>query len=216
MSNSKYLDMLDYQDLHNNIAYRATSATLPGGMDLDKIAQGVRLILEGIGEDLQRPGIEETPERVARMYAEICGGLYQDPKEHIKIVPAETHEEVILVKDISIFSLCEHHLVPFFGTAHIAYIPDQGRIIGLSKLARVAETFARRPQLQERLTTQIADALFEGLQAKAVITMIECQHMCMAMRGVRKPGATTITSATRGLFNTDKQLRSEVLSLINR
>ncbi|KAF0239952.1 MAG: GTP cyclohydrolase I, partial [bacterium] len=131
-------------------------------INLDKIAQGVRLILEGIGEDITRPGIKETPSRVAKMYAEVCGGLHHNPKEYIKVVPAETHDEMIIVRDITIFSLCEHHLVPFFGQAHIAYIPDHGRIVGLSKLARIADNFARRPQIQERLTTQIAELLYDG------------------------------------------------------
>ncbi|MBI4852966.1 MAG: GTP cyclohydrolase I FolE [Acidobacteria bacterium] len=185
-------------------------------IDLDKIAQGVRLILEGIGEDTTRPGIEETPLRVAKMYAEICGGLHHNPKEYIKVVPAETHDEMIIVRDITIFSLCEHHLVPFFGQAHIAYIPDHGRIVGLSKLARIADNFSRRPQIQERLTTQIAELLYDGLKARGVMVVVECEHMCMAMRGIRKPGSKTITSAVRGIFRTDQRTRAEAMSLINR
>lgn len=186
------------------------------GFDLEKIEAGVRMILEGLGEDTSRPGIEDTPGRVARMYAEICAGLQTDPQQYLKIVPAETHEEMIIVRDISIFSLCEHHLVPFFGVAHIAYIPNEGRIVGLSKLARVADMFARRPQIQERLTTQIADLIFEGLQARAVMVVVECEHFCMAMRGIRKPGAKTITSAVRGVFRDDQKLRAEALALINK
>ncbi|MBL8149703.1 MAG: GTP cyclohydrolase I FolE [Blastocatellia bacterium] len=181
---------------------------------MNKIEQGVRLILEGLGEDVNRPGIAATPGRVARMYAEICGGLLTDPKQYIKLVPAETHDEMVIVKDISIFSLCEHHLVPFFGQAHIAYIPTEGKIIGLSKLARVADTLAKRPQLQERLTSQIADLLYEGLEARGVMVVVECQHFCMAMRGIRKPGAKTLTSAVRGLFRDDQKTRSEAMSLI--
>jgi GTP cyclohydrolase I len=186
------------------------------GIDLDKIAHGVKLILEGIGEDVTRPGIEETPMRVAKMYAEICGGLHHNPKEFIKVVPAETHDEMIIVRDITIFSLCEHHLVPFFGHAHIAYIPDHGRIVGLSKLARIADNFARRPQIQERLTTQIAELLYEGIKARGVMVVVECEHLCMAMRGIRKPGAKTITSAVRGIFRTDQRTRAEAMALINR
>lgn len=185
-------------------------------IDLAKIAQGVKLILEGIGEDITRPGIEETPMRVAKMYAEICGGLHHDPKEYIKVVPAETHDEMIIVRDITIFSLCEHHLVPFFGQAHIAYIPDHGRIVGLSKLARIADNFSRRPQIQERLTTQIAELLYEGLKARGVMVVVECEHMCMAMRGIRKPGSKTITSAVRGVFRTDQRTRAEAMALINK
>lgn len=185
-------------------------------IDLEKIAHGVKLILEGIGEDISRPGIEETPMRVAKMYAEICGGLHHDPKEFIKVVPAETHDEMIIVRDITIFSLCEHHLVPFFGHAHIAYIPDHGRIVGLSKLARIADNFARRPQIQERLTTQIAELIYDGLKARGVMVVVECEHLCMAMRGIRKPGAKTITSAIRGIFRTDQRTRAEAMALINR
>jgi GTP cyclohydrolase IA len=184
--------------------------------DLEKIEQGVRLILEGIGEDINRPGIAATPRRVAQMYAEICGGLKQDPQQYIKLVPAETHDEMVIVKDIAIFSLCEHHLAPFFGQAHIAYIPTQGRIVGLSKLARIADTLARRPQLQERLTTQIAELLYDGMKARGVMVVIECEHFCMAMRGIRKPGAKTITSAVRGLFRRDQRTRAEAMALINK
>jgi GTP cyclohydrolase IA len=184
--------------------------------DLEKIEAGVRLILEGLGEETTRPGIAATPGRVARMYAEICSGLKHDPEQYIKLVPAETHDEMVIVRDISIFSLCEHHLVPFFGQAHIAYIPNQGRIIGLSKLARIADTLARRPQLQERLTTQIAELLYDGMKARGVMVVIECEHFCMAMRGIRKPGAKTITSAVRGIFRRDPRTRAEAMALINK
>lgn len=197
------------------IAEEESTSSIPTKFDLEKIEAGVKMILEGLGEDISRPGIEATPARVAKMYAEICAGLHTDPQQYIKIVPAETHEEIIIVRDIAIFSLCEHHLVPFFGVAHIAYIPNEGRIVGLSKLARVADMFARRPQIQERLTTQIADLIFEGLQARAVMVIVECEHLCMAMRGIRKPGAKTITSAVRGAFRDDQKLRAEALALIH-
>ncbi len=184
-------------------------------MDLEKIAAGVRLILEGIGEDLTRPGIVETPRRVAEMYEEICGGLYEEPAEEIKVIPAETHDEIVMVKDIPFASICEHHLVPFTGVAHIAYIPKDGRIVGLSKLARIADIFSRRPQVQERLTTQIAELLYQGeLKPKGVMVVIEAVHMCMTMRGVRKPGATTITSAVRGVFRKDERTRIEAMSFL--
>ncbi|MEW6729800.1 MAG: GTP cyclohydrolase I FolE [Acidobacteriota bacterium] len=186
------------------------------GFDLAKIEAGVRLILEGLGEDTNRPGIVATPGRVARMYAEICAGLQRDPQQYIKLVPAETHDEMVIVKDITIFSLCEHHLIPFYGQAHIAYIPNQGQIIGLSKLARIADSLAKRPQLQERLTTQIAELLYDGLKAKGVMVVIECEHLCMAMRGIRKPGAKTLTSAVRGIFQRDQRTRAEAMALINK
>ncbi len=184
-------------------------------MDLEKIAAGVRLILEGIGEDLARPGIVETPRRVAEMYEEICGGLHEDPAEEIKVIPAETHDEIVMIKDIPIASICEHHLLPFTGVAHIAYIPKDGRIVGLSKLARIAETFARRPQVQERLTTQIAELLYHGdLRPKGVMVVVEAAHMCMTMRGVKKPGATFITSAVRGVFRKDERTRIEAMGFL--
>jgi GTP cyclohydrolase I len=184
-------------------------------MDLDKIAAGVRLILEGIGEDTNRPGIVDTPRRVAEMYEEICGGLHENAGEEIKVIPAETHDEIVMVRDITIASICEHHLVPFTGFAHIAYIPKDGRIVGLSKLARITEIFARRPQVQERLTTQIAELLYKGdLKPKGVMVVIEAVHMCMTMRGVRKPGATTITSAVRGVFRKDERTRIEAMSFL--
>lgn len=184
-------------------------------MDLEKIEAGVRLILEGIGEDLARAGIAETPRRVAEMYEEICGGLYEDPTSEIKVIPAEAHDEIVMVKDIAIASICEHHLVPFTGVAHIAYIPKEGRIVGLSKLARIADIYSRRPQVQERLTTQIAELLFNGeLQPKGVMVVIEAVHMCMTMRGVKKAGATTITSAVRGVFRKDERTRIEAMSFL--
>ncbi len=184
-------------------------------IDLDKIAEGVRLILEGIGEDLARPGIAETPRRVAEMYAEVCGGMHEDPTSELKVITSETHDEIVMVKDIPLFSLCEHHLAPFVGSAHIAYIPKDGRIVGLSKLARIADIFARRLQVQERLTTQIAELLYHGeLRPKGVMVVIEAVHLCMVMRGVKKPGATTITSAVRGVFRSDERTRIEAMSLL--
>ena len=184
-------------------------------MDLDKIAAGVRLLLEGIGEDLTRSGLQETPQRVAEMYAEICGGLHEDPQAEMKVIPAETAEELVMVRDIAFASICEHHLVPFTGVAHIAYIPAAGRVIGLSKLARISEIYARRPQVQERLTTQLADWLFDGaLKPKGVMVVMEASHLCMVMRGIKKHGATTITSAVRGVFHDDAATRNEALMLL--
>lgn len=183
--------------------------------DLKKIADGVRLILEGIGEDPQRPGIAETPQRVAEMYQEICGGLYEDANAELKVLPSEAHEEIVMVKDITLASICEHHLIPFTGVAHVAYIPQDGRIVGLSKLARIVDIFARRPQVQERLTTQIADLLFDGpLQPNGVLVVIEAVHLCMTMRGIKKPGATTVTSALRGVFRTNETLRVEAMTFL--
>lgn len=184
-------------------------------MNLDKIAQGVRMILEGIGEDVDRPGIVETPRRVAEMYEEICGGIYEDPAAEIKVIPAETHDEIVMVRDIAIASICEHHLIPFTGRAHIAYIPKDGRIVGLSKLARIADIYSRRPQVQERLTTQIAELLYHGdLQPKGVMVVIEAVHLCMVMRGIKKHGSTTITSAVRGVFRRDERTRIEAMSFL--
>jgi GTP cyclohydrolase I len=183
-------------------------------VDLDLIARGVRLILQGIGEDLERSGLRETPQRVAEMYAELTAGMRQDPREHIVPLPGDKHDEMVLVKDISIASLCEHHLAPFVGKCHIAYIPKEGRIVGLSKLARLAETFSRRLQLQERLTTDIANTLYEGLKPVGVMVVIEAEHTCMTLRGVRKAGAKTITSAVLGGFRKDPRTRAEAMALI--
>lgn len=184
-------------------------------VDLEKIAAGVRLILEGIGEDPSRQGIRETPERVAEMYLEVCGGMHEDPMTQLKVIPAETEDEIVMIKDIPLFSLCEHHLLPFSGVAHIAYVPRDGRVLGLSKLARIADIYARRLQVQERLTTQIAELLFHGdLRPKGVMVVIEALHLCMIMRGIKKPGATTITSAVRGVFRSDERTRIEAMSFI--
>lgn len=184
-------------------------------MDHDKIEQGVRLILEGIGEDVEREGLLDTPRRVANMYEEICAGLEQDPAEHFKVTFNEGHQDMVLVRDIPLYSLCEHHLAPFFGVAHIAYIPGpSGRICGLSKLARVVDVFGHRPQVQERLTSQVADAIVENLAPLGVIVVIEAEHLCMSMRGVRKPGTCTVTSAVRGSFQADSRTRAEAMALI--
>jgi GTP cyclohydrolase I len=184
------------------------------GFDLSKVEAGVRLILEGIGEDADRPGIEGTPRRVALMYEEICAGLHSDPREFLHVIPAETHDEMVIVKDIPLYSICEHHLLPFFGVAHIAYIPRDGRIVGLSKLARVADLMARKPQIQERLATEIADLLDEMLRPTGVMVVIEAEHMCIEMRGIKKPGAKAVTSALRGGFLKDQRTRAEAMSLI--
>jgi GTP cyclohydrolase I len=183
-------------------------------VDLELIAQGVRLILEGLGEDPKRAGLQETPRRVAEMYAELTSGMREDPKEHVVPLPGDKHDEMVIVKDISIASMCEHHLAPFVGKCHIAYIPREGRILGISKLARLAETFSRRLQLQERLTTDIANTLFEGLKPIGVMVVIEAAHTCMTLRGVRKADAKTITSAVLGGFRTDPRTRAEAMALI--
>jgi GTP cyclohydrolase I len=183
-------------------------------IDLKKIAQGVRLILEGIGEDADREGLQKTPERVADFYAELTAGMWENAREQIVPLPGDSHDEMVIVKDISIASMCEHHLAPFTGKCHIAYIPKNGRIIGLSKMARVAETFARRLQVQERLTQQIAQTLFEALDPLGVMVVIEAEHTCMTLRGVKKPGAKTITSAVLGGFRKDPRTRAEAMSLI--
>jgi GTP cyclohydrolase I len=183
-------------------------------VDLDLIAQGVRLILEGVGEDPARPGLQDTPRRVAEMYAELTSGMREDPTQHVIPLPGDKHDEMVIVKDISIASLCEHHLAPFVGRCHIAYIPKGGRILGISKLARLAETFSRRLQLQERLTTDIANTLFEGLKPLGVMVVIEAEHTCMTLRGVRKADAKTVTSAVLGGFRSDPRTRAEAMSLI--
>ncbi|MCC6329250.1 MAG: GTP cyclohydrolase I FolE [Acidobacteria bacterium] len=183
-------------------------------VDLKKIADGVRLMLEGMGEDPDRDGLRRTPERVADFYAELTEGMWQDPKEHIVPLPGDSHDEMVLVKDISIASVCEHHLAPFVGKCHIAYIPKGGRIVGLSKLARIAEIFARRLQVQERMTQQIAKTLFDQLKPVGVMVVIEAEHTCMTLRGVKKPGAVTITSAVLGGFRSDPRTRAEAMSLI--
>lgn len=188
--------------------------TAAGGVDLDKIERGVRLILEGVGEDAERPGLQRTPSRVAEMYAELTAGMREDATAHVHPLPGDRHDEMVIVKEITFASLCEHHLAPFVGKCHIAYIPKEGRIVGLSKLARLVESFARRLQVQERLTSEIADTLFEGLKPVGVMVVMEAEHTCMTIRGVKKPGAVTITSAIRGGFRKDSRTRAEAMALI--
>jgi GTP cyclohydrolase IA len=183
-------------------------------VDLNRIASGVRQILEGIGEDPNREGLLDTPKRVAEMYAELTAGMREDAAAHIVPLTGNKHDEMVIVKDIAIASLCEHHLAPFVGKCHIAYIPKNGRILGVSKLARLAETFARRLQLQERLTSEIANTLFEKLQPLGVMVVIEAEHTCMTLRGVKKSGAMTVTSAVLGGFRKDPRTRAEAMALI--
>src|ERR1043166_688893 len=184
-------------------------------VDKGRIEKAVREILEAIGEEPERHGLVRTPSRVAEMYAEVCAGLSQDPASHLVVTFEADHDEMVLVRDIALYSICEHHLVPFHGRAHVAYIPgDDGRITGLSKLARLVDGFAKRPQVQERLTTQIADALVEALAPRGAFVMIEAEHLCMSMRGVRKPGTLTVTSAVRGLFKESAATRAEVMALL--
>ncbi|WP_458174597.1 GTP cyclohydrolase I FolE [Modestobacter lacusdianchii] len=186
-----------------------------GRVDTARIEAAVREVLLAVGEDPDRPGLVDTPARVARAYAETFAGLGQDPYDVLATTFDEDHDELVLVKDIPMYSTCEHHLVPFHGKAHVGYIPGaDGRVTGLSKVARLVEVYARRPQVQERMTRQVADALFEVLQPRGVIVVIEAEHLCMAMRGVRKPGSTTITSAVRGIFRENAATRSEAMSLI--
>lgn len=179
-----------------------------------QIEQAVRLILEAIGEDPNREGLVDTPKRVAKMYEEVFSGLNQDPGEYFETIFGEEHEELVLVKDIPFFSMCEHHLVPFFGKAHVAYIPRNGRVTGLSKLARAVEAVSRRPQLQERITSVIADTIMEKLDPHGTMVVVEAEHMCMTMRGVKKPGAKTVTTAVRGILSDNQLMRSEVLAFI--
>ncbi len=184
-------------------------------MDLDRIAKAIREILEAIGEDVDRDGLQDTPERVARMYAEVCSGLHEDPGEHLTVTFESSHDEMVMVRDIPIHSLCEHHLVPFIGKAHVAYIPGKdGRITGLSKIARLVDGYSRRPQVQETLTVQIADAMEATLEPRGVMVVIEAEHLCMSMRGIQKSGSTTVTSAVRGLFRQNIATREEAMRFI--
>jgi GTP cyclohydrolase IA len=186
-----------------------------GQVDMARVAAAVRELLLAIGEDPDRDGLKATPERVARAYVEVFAGLHVDPDDVLQTTFDEQHDELVLVKDIPLYSTCEHHLVPWHGTAAVGYIPgEDGRITGLSKLARVVDLYARRPQVQERLTCQVADAVMSRLQPQGVIVVVQAEHLCMAMRGVRKPGTTTMTSAVRGIFQTDPRTRAEALSLI--
>ncbi|MDD3367298.1 MAG: GTP cyclohydrolase I FolE [Lachnospiraceae bacterium] len=180
--------------------------------DDEKIEAGIRLLLEGMGEDVNREGLRETPERIARMYHEIYGGLEMTPEEILSKTFTAANNEMVLEKDITFYSTCEHHLLPFYGKAHVAYIPN-GKVVGISKLARTVEVYARRPQIQEQLTAQIADAIMEYLKPQGVMVMIEAEHMCMTMRGVRKPGSQTVTMVTRGAFAENRELQDTFLRL---
>ena len=182
-------------------------------VDHKKVEQAIRLLLEGIGEDPDREGLAETPDRIARMYEEICGGMNEDAAEHLKKTFTAENNEMVVEKDITFYSVCEHHFLPFYGKVHIGYIPD-GKVVGLSKLARTVEVFARRAQIQEQLTEQIADAVMQSLQPKGVMVMIEAEHMCMTMRGVQKPGTQTMTYALKGEFEKDKNLAQMFMQMI--
>ena len=196
-------------------AQAAAPATERAAFDRARAEAAVRELLLAVGEDPDREGLLDTPARVARAYEEVFAGLHTDPTDVLEKTFAENHQELVLVRDVPIYSTCEHHLVPFYGVAHIGYIPgEDGHVTGLSKLARLADMYAKRPQVQERLTSQIADALVDKLNAQSVIVVIECEHLCMAMRGIRKPGAMTTTSAVRGGFKRNAASRAEVLSLI--
>ena len=183
-------------------------------IDIPRMERAVREILAAVGEDPDRDGLKETPRRVAKMYAEVFGGLHIDPSHHLKKVFIEEYDEMVLVRDISFNSMCEHHLLPFIGVAHIGYLP-RGKVVGLSKLARIVDEISRRPQVQERMTHQIADLIDEELDAKGVVVVLEAEHSCMTIRGVKKPGALTITSAVRGLFRTNQSSRAEAMAFIN-
>jgi GTP cyclohydrolase I len=183
-------------------------------MDLERIEQGVRMILEGIGEDLDRPGIKRTPVRVAEMFKEILGGIHEDASDFLQPILGEKHDEMVIIKNIPLYSMCEHHLLPFAGAAHVAYIPKGGRIVGLSNIAYVVETFARRLQVQERLTKEIADLIDTSLKPLGVMVVIEAEHMCMSMRGAKKTKSLTVTSAVRGSFRSSSTTRAEAMTLI--
>ena len=186
-------------------------------IDHDRIAAAVKEILAAIGEDPDRDGLRDTPQRVARMYSEICSGLREDPATHLDTTFEVAHDEIIVVRDIPFFSICEHHLIPFFGKAHVAYLPQSdGHITGLSKLARLVDGYAKRPQVQERLTTEIADAITHKLNPRGAAVVLEAEHLCMSMRGIKKPGAPTVTSSMRGIFRENPSSREEVLNLILR
>jgi GTP cyclohydrolase IA len=185
-------------------------------VDKERVRKAVREILAAIGDDPDRDGLKETPDRVARMYEEIFAGLHKDPKDDIKVFQEENHEEMVLIKDIPIYSVCEHHLLPFVGVAHVVYLPRKGRILGLSKIARIVDTIAKKPQLQERVTSQVADVIMDAINPLGVAVVVEAEHLCMTMRGIKKPGSRTVTSALRGIMKTDARTRSEVMSLIRR
>jgi GTP cyclohydrolase I len=184
-------------------------------IDSERIRRAVEEILQAVGEDMQREGIKKTPQRVASMYAELLGGMYEDPKEHLRSIFTEKYDEIVLLRNIPFYSICEHHLLPFIGMAHVAYLPT-GRVLGVSKLARIVDCFARRLQAQERLTDQIADFLMENLKPLGVAVVLEASHSCMTIRGIKKPGSTMVTSSLRGIFKKDPRSRNEVLSLMHK
>ena len=184
-------------------------------INIERIEKAVREILSAVGEDIEREGIKGTPARVAKMYAELLAGMREDPKQHLRGVFAENYDEIVLLRDIPFYSICEHHLMPFIGTAHVAYLPA-GAVLGVSKLARVVDCFARRLQVQERLTDQIADFLMNSLKPRGVAVVLEASHSCMTIRGIKKPGSTMVTSSLRGIFRKDPKSRSEIMTLIHR
>jgi GTP cyclohydrolase I len=194
----------------------AKKPTRSNPMNLKKIEKGVRLILEGIGENPERPGLKETPYRVARMYEDIFSGLDTPTEELLTSIEGESHDEMVLLKDIPFYSVCEHHMLPFIGKAHVAYIPSGGKIVGLSELAKAVEVLAKRLQVQERLTTQLADLIMDRIKPKGAMVIIDAEHLCISMRGIRKPGSRTVTSAVRGIFRTKPSTREELLELIKK
>lgn len=208
--------MDDMIDANSTDIAKKKKAKAGTGMDLPRIEAAVREILIAIGEDPEREGLIETPKRVAHMYAEVFSGLSHSPIDEIKTFHEADHDEMVMVGDIPFYSMCEHHLVPFFGKAHVVYIPKDGRILGLSKIARVVDALAKRPQLQERMTSKIADILMEAVEPRGVAVIVEAEHLCMTMRGIKKPGSRTITSALRGICRSDARTRAEVLALLNR
>ena len=201
----------------DNYTRPLVNGALAPQIDQPRIAAAVREILAAIGEDPDREGLVETPDRVARMYAEVCSGLHEDPVTYLKTTFQVGHDEMVMVRDIPLYSLCEHHLIPFLGTANVAYIPSgSGQVTGLSKLARLVDGYAKRPQVQERLTTQIAEAIEGALEPRGVLVVIEAEHLCMSMRGVRKPGTTTVTSSVTGIFRDNVATRAEAMRFLDR
>ncbi len=184
-------------------------------IDADRIKNAVKEILQAVGEDIEREGLKDTPDRVARMYAELLGGMREEPEKHLRSVFTENYEEIVLLRDIPFYSICEHHLMPFIGSAHVAYLPS-GSVLGVSKLARIVDSFARRLQTQERLTYQIADFIMNSLKSQGVAVVLEASHSCMTIRGIKKPGSTMVTSALRGIFKRDPKSRSEIMSLMHK
>lgn len=215
MSKNEFDASLDLEDEQGDRVIECAEVLQPV-MDYPRIERAVREILLAIGENPNREGLLETPARVARMYGEVFAGLHLNVQESIKVFNEKDHDEMIMVGDIPFYSMCEHHLLPFIGRAHVVYIPQEGRILGLSKIARIVDVMSRKPQLQERLTSQIADTLMRAVQPLGVAVVVQAEHLCMTMRGVRKPGSITVTSALRGLCKKDARSRAEVLALIDR